>query len=306
MAVVFADPVFPDDLAALRVGGEHDPGLARGDDQFAPTGLHQDRRALEVPVVDVVRGDLVVPLELAGLGVQLDQRVAVEIGAGAARAEGVFAGAGERRRVAGAEVHAALAVEGGRVPGAAARVDRRLAPEALGHGVEVPELLAGLRFERPHRADAAAFVGLFGVDRHGRDEDLAFAEARRHVDALVFVAGQLRRPDLFAVLLVEGEGFGRGAAVDAAVGDDDPVRPVARDFEARGPEHFARFEVDRLHVGGEVLRVDHALVDHRSRGVAAEVACAGDLRRPGFGEAGDVGAVDRLFGLRVLATSTPG
>ena len=76
-----------------------------------------------------------------------------------------------------------------------------------------------------------------------------------------------------------------------------PFGPSLGLFERRRPEHFAGVEVERLHVGGEVLRVDHALVDHRRRGVAAEVAGAGDRRFPGDREVADVGAVDRAFGV---------
>ena len=230
------------------------------------------------------------PLQLAGLRVELDQRVRVEVRPRPARPGGELGGAGVGRRVAGAEVHEALLVEGRWVPDAAAGVDRLVAPEAVGHSVEVPQFLAGLGVERPEDPDAAAFVERSGVQRHGRDVDHPVVVAGRHVDALAFVARQDRRPELLARLLVERERFRRCRAEDPAGRDGDAVRSLVGLAVVLRPEDFARVEAERLHVGGEILRVDHALVDHRSRGVAAEVAGAGNRRGPGAGETCHVGA----------------
>ncbi len=236
---------------------------------------------------------LVVPVHLAGLGVHLHQRVGVEVGAGPARSEGVFRRARDRARVAGAEVHRPFFVEGRRVPEAAAGVDFGIAPEALRHGVEAPRFLAGLAVERPEDPDAAAAVEFADVDGHRRDVDEAFAGAGRHVDALRGVAGEGDRPQLFAGLLVEREGAGGGGAVDATVLDHYPVRPVVGRFVFLRPEDFAALEVNCLHVGLEVLRVDHAFADDRRGRVAAEGALRFDRQRPRFFQFGNRGEVDR-------------
>ena len=167
VAVVGADRALPHRLAGFGVEGDDDPGLAGADRQLPAPGLGQDRRVLEVPVVEVVRRLLVVPLHLAGLGVELDHRVGVEVRPGPARAPGKLGRAGERRRVAGAEVHEALLVEGRWVPEPAAGVEFGvlLRPEALGNGVEVstPSSRSPRRAPRARRRRRAGYSELSRV-----------------------------------------------------------------------------------------------------------------------------------------------
>ena len=61
-----------------------------------------------------------------------------------------------------------------------------------------------------------------------------------------------------------------------------------------------RLEVDRLHVGLEVLRVDDAVDDDRRGGVGAVGALRGQRQGPGFFQVGDVGAVDRALRLAAV------
>src|SRR6476620_8062956 len=291
VTVVLADAGPPDRLAGLDVHSDDESGLARPNRHFLAAGLGDDRRVLEVPVVDVVRRLLVVPDELAGLGIEFDQRVGVEVRARPAGAERFAFGAGERRRVTGAGVDEALGVEGGRVPEAAAGVHLRFAPEAFRHRVPVPQFLARLAVHHPERPDLAGFV--FGRRRlrHGRDVDLAVVDARRHIDR----AAEFHLPDVLAGFLVERKGFRGGGAVDVPVGDGQPVRAMARRFVLLRPEDVAAFEVDRLDIGFKVLGVDDAARDHRGRGVAAVDTGAVDRVRPDFFQFGDVAAVDRAL-----------
>ena len=138
------------------------PELAGADDHLrlgVVAGL-DDHRVDEVPVEDVVLDGLVVPAELAGGGVEGHDRVGVEVRARAARAVGGLGGAGERGGVGDAPVDGAgVLVDGRRVPGPAAGVDRRVAPEVVAlDGVERPADLAGLGVEGVEDAPVAARV----------------------------------------------------------------------------------------------------------------------------------------------------
>src|SRR5260221_13983293 len=93
--------------------------------------------------------ELEVPLQLAGLCVQLNDRVGVQVRARPARSPRALRVSWKRRRVAHTEVHRAFAVPGRRVPGSAAGFDLRGTPPGFGHSVEIPQLFAGLRVERP-------------------------------------------------------------------------------------------------------------------------------------------------------------
>ncbi len=298
MAVVFADRRLPDHLAGLRVDRDDEAVLARPDRQLLAADGGEDRRVLEVPVVDVVRGRLVVPLELAGLRVQLDQRVGVEVGTGPARAPGQAFGAGERHRVAGPDVHPAFFVEGGRVPEAAARVDGfvLLRPERLRHRVPVPFFRAGLRVERPEDAGDAAVVGAGGVGRHGRDVDQPVVHAGRHVDRFLRHRRQFGRPEFLAARRVEREGFRRRRAEDLAFFDRDPVRPLVDFFHLRFPDQFAGFQVEGGDVRFEVLHVDDPVGDDRRGGVRPVGAFRRARDFPGFFQFGRRFAVDRAAG----------
>ena len=295
MAVVFADRPLPDRLAGLRVERRRRSPTCRRRSPAPCPRLDQDRRVLEVPVVEVVRRLLVVPVHLAGLGVELDHRVGVEVGAGPARPPGLFGGARERRRVAGPEVHRTLVVERGRVPEAAAGVDFLVAPEALRARCRSSRLscrsCASSAQRMPTPPPPVGRVRRWPARsrrRPGRRGSRAPCRSPSRA-----VAHQRRRPELFAGLLVEREGGAGGRAEDAPVGDDDAVRALVGLFVVLRPEHFAALEVDRLHVGLEVLRVDDAVGDHRRSRSSAVGALRGQRQRPGFFQLGDVGAVDR-------------
>src|SRR5260221_9414914 len=102
--------------------------------------------------------ELEVPLQLAGLCVQLDDRVGVQVRARPARSQRVLRVPWNRRRVAHPEVHRAFAVEGRRVPDSAAGVDLRVTPQVFRHSVEMPKLFAGLRVQPPKGPYPAGFV----------------------------------------------------------------------------------------------------------------------------------------------------
>ena len=83
----------------VRIETDHDGALAGRDHDGVTVGRASDQRVHQVAVEEVVRMDLVVPAQLAGVDVEGDRRVGVEVGAGTARAVGELGGARERRRV---------------------------------------------------------------------------------------------------------------------------------------------------------------------------------------------------------------
>ena len=187
MAVAHADGTLPEQLAGLGVELDQDAGLAAIDHHRAPVRRGQHRRVLQVPVVQVVRGQLVVPQQLA-VRAELDHRVGVQVRTRPAAPERVVPGAEERGGVGHADVHVALGVERGRVPLATAGVDRRVPPQVL-HLVPAPLRRAGRGVQRPQGGLAAAEVLAHQrVDRHGGHVDGAVVVPGGHVDALVVVA----------------------------------------------------------------------------------------------------------------------
>src|SRR5258708_22518004 len=102
--------------------------------------------------------ELEVPLQLAGLCVQLDDRVGVQVRARPARSPRVLRVSWKRRRVAHTEGHPAFAVEGRRVPDSAAGADLRVTPQVFRHSVEMPPLFAGFRVQPPKGPYPPAFV----------------------------------------------------------------------------------------------------------------------------------------------------
>ena len=109
-----------DQPAVAAIVHVDEAGLAAVDDardHLAVLVAHvdEDRRARGVEVPDIVRDVLVVPLVLAGVEIDRDERIGIEIVAGANRAIQV------RRRIADHEVHRMrLPVDGRRHPHAAA------------------------------------------------------------------------------------------------------------------------------------------------------------------------------------------
>ena len=256
----------------------------------------EDRRDLQVVVANVVGNGLAEPQPLSGLAVERDERVGVEVGAGAARSVGELLGAVQRPRVGDRDEDAPLSVDRGRVPQAAAAVDLGVPKElgAVGDRVERPLRLACGGVEGPDDAVAVALVERLGVARDRADQDVAVVELGRHVDALVVVADQLLAgPQQLAGLGVEREGAGLGGAVEAAVAQGDAVRSDARLIERVLPLDLAGRAVQREDVRVEVLEVDGAVEGDRRRGEDAEGAGALEGEAPLHLQLGDGLGVDR-------------
>jgi hypothetical protein len=81
VAVVHAHREAPQQLAGVRVELDQDAALAAVNHHRLPVGGGEHRRVLEIPVEQVVRGELVIPQELA-LRAQLHHRVGVQVRAG--------------------------------------------------------------------------------------------------------------------------------------------------------------------------------------------------------------------------------
>src|SRR5262245_46623975 len=176
-------PVKHPDAAGLADRDDHIPLLAALDVRVDP--FHRDwigvdgganERALmdmiEVPVI--ARKVLVVPLELPGLDVDRDCRVAVELGRRLARHSvdvAMALPARPRLGIGDAPIeHLANGIIGaGQTPGAGdAPFGRKLAPGITagfafgGRVVELPELLAGLGVMRREKAIRASFARAVG------------------------------------------------------------------------------------------------------------------------------------------------
>ena len=160
---------------AVAVRHHHD--LAR---PAADREIGEHRHLVRVPVVRVVRRVLEVPLQRAGVRIERDERIGVEVGAGPALAVPVgvrvagapvkkvqrgIVGAGEPRRRAAALPDVAL-------PGVAARLARRR------NRVEAPEALAGLRIVGVDEA-AVRELAAGDADDHLVVDDERRAGARR-------------------------------------------------------------------------------------------------------------------------------
>src|ERR1044071_229330 len=122
--------------------------VAAGDHyQLAAAGIDQHRHVGRIPVVDIVRSELEMPAELAGIGIQSDQRAGGEIVTLAAIA--IVVGAG----IAGAPVDQieSRVVGAGDPSGRATGFPAIALPGVMtgltgtGHRPEAPEAAAGLR-----------------------------------------------------------------------------------------------------------------------------------------------------------------
>ena len=138
--VVDADLRLPHERAGRCIERVDVAHLAGVDDQLAPVRLGVDRRELHVPVVEVVRDGLEVPLELPCLPVERHRAVGVEAPA--------RMGESDRRglvHVPEPEVDGAVGRNCRSVPRPA---PDDLLPDRVDHRVERPQRLAGSR----HRA----------------------------------------------------------------------------------------------------------------------------------------------------------
>ena len=226
----------------------------------------------------------------------VDERVGVEVGAGAAGAVGVLRGAVQRRRVRDREEDAAVAVDGRRVPEAATAVDLRVPEERVAalDGVEAPLRLAAGRVQRVDDALRAAAVEVGDpVTGHGAEQDGVVIELRRHVDALAALVHQVAGPDQLPVCRVKRERVGLRRAVEPSPAVGDPVRAEAGLVERMLPFRLAGRAIEGIDVGVEVLQVDGVAKHDRGRGKGAEAARALEGERPLDLQLRDVGSVDR-------------
>ena len=259
-----------------------------------------------VVVPGIVRRVLEVPRQLAGVDVQGDDGVGVEVVA-RARLRIVnrhrIAGApdGElRRRVVGAGLPQAAAsgLPGvvGILPGFAARIAR------LRHDVPAPELLARSRIER---RDPAARLGVAGAVG---DNHLAVGGDRRRIEAF-HVAEFVGRRHLLVPHDFAGVAVDRNHAAVGQIGDDqvfperDPARarhvPLVLHAGVGHPDEFplvGTAAVDLVERPPAVARVEEAVVDQRMelafRTVLSDVLHAAERQGPHQPKLFDVRAVD--------------
>jgi len=279
-------------FAGLRVQFDEDAGLAAVDHHRPPVRGAEHRRVLQVPVVQVVRGELVVPQQLSGRA-QLHHRVGVQVRAGPAAPQRVALGAEDRAGIADAEVDVALGVEGWRVPQPAAGVDARIAPQVL-HRAPGPLRRAGRGVQRPQDPLAAGQVLTRHVGRDGGHVHGAVVEAGGHGDAFVVVADQRPAPQLRPGCGVQGDrGLGGGRVHDPA-DDVDAVRSAVGRVVLVRPQDLSGGQANRVHVGFQVLDVHHPVHDHRRGRVSPVGAGRRDRQRhrPRHPERRDVRAGD--------------
>ena len=233
--------------------------------------VDQERRRDLVPVPRPVVVVLVVPLQLAGVGVERDHRVGVEVVAGPLVAD-------PRPRVAGAPVgqvelrivrsgdpdRGAAGAPGLARPGLAPRLAR------LRNRVGAPHLLAGVGIERGHEPADAPLAA------RGSDQHLAVRHERRNGHVVPGpVVGDRRLPDHLPGHRVEGhhERVVRRVKNLVAVQGDAAVRAVRmghvlRELPVVDPELLSRARIDGddpvLGRGNE----HDAVVDDRRRLVA--------------------------------------
>ena len=219
-----------------------------------------------VPVVGIVRGELKVPLQFAGVAIQRHERARVEI---VARARiGVPIGAG----IADAPVDGVrlgivrAGYPGGTATGLPAIAEPRIVAGFAGRGdrIEAPGALAGARIVR---VEEAADAGLTAAHTH---HDLAADGQRRQGHAVSgFVVFDLYGPALEAALGVERDQVAiergdedlivenRGAAIHPAEAN---ALVVLRDRALPGPQLAPGADVERRR-GIGAADVHHAIGD---------------------------------------------
>ena len=226
------------------------------------TSIEQRRRDL-VPVPRVVPVILVIGLQRAGLDVERDDRVRVEVVAGASRRRSTGPGLPVPQYVS-----PSFGIEAARDPDRrAARAPRVAGPGVVaglagrGDRVGLPDLLAGLRVERDDEAANAALAA------RDADHDAAARGERRdrHVVAVVVVLDGLV-PDDGARFRIERDDarVGRRRVDLVAVERDAAIRRMAHADVGRhlmpvAPEQVAGLGVDREHL------VERRRDEHRRR-----------------------------------------
>ena len=199
----------------------------------AERGVDEHRRLGRVPVVQVVRRELEVPLQLAGVRIEREDRVRVEVVALALVA--VVVGT----RIAGRPVEQArFGIVGAGQPGGGAAVLDRLADPRLraglagrGHGPEPPHALAGrgpVRVEES--ADALVAARDAGdhqiVDDERRAGGAVVLAVVGHLDVPQQLTGEAVQRDQVRVVGLQEHAIAEHghAAVDPAAGIADQAR----------------------------------------------------------------------------------
>ena len=270
--------------------------------------LGEDQLPAGVVVVRVVRRELVVPDDLAGLRPQREHRGGVEVVARAALR-------GPRRGIADAPVHEIeLRIIGPGDP-------RRAAPDLPGIVVLWPGVVALLaaRGNRIAAPELLAAVGVIAVDEAAHaelgagiaDDQHAVGDERRERQGYaVLPFRHLGLPQFLAGLGVEREHVRierraidapvveRGALVgDAAAHDAGRIgRPVERVL----PELLAAADIDR-HGVACIGHVHHAVVDDRLRLLAPVIVQAQAPHRHQALDGSRVDLVERAIALLVIA-----
>ena len=290
----------PDRLAGDPIEHVQHPHLRRLGDRLdrlaVDDDVHQQRRRGHVVVPDVVVHDLVVPLHLAGLQVDRDKAVRIQV---VARPFAAVEVTGRRFHGQIGEVRVGIGRDAGPDAGVAGRVGRPVQPGVvallalLRDRVPFPDLAARPDVEGLHqplvvlvagrrepfaerRPDQHLVAGHGGggvqADFAGRQVGLdPLAVALLHVDPAV----DAERLDALSGLGVERHQEVPGRDVEDPRADAVPARPVgqaaARQLTRRGhaarpfvlavhPEQFARGGVERDHVAAVAARgVEHAV-----------------------------------------------
>ena len=156
-----------------------------------PDGVHERRRLLRVVVPDVVRRELEMPLQRAGLRIERDDRVGVQVVAQPVVADEIRTGIADRPvdrielRIVGA----------GQPRGAAGMIDAFPLPgvrtrlATFRHRPEAPHLFAGRLVER-RQESAHAFVAA----RRSRDDEVADRQRRAGGVVVLAPVGHLGVP----------------------------------------------------------------------------------------------------------------
>ena len=274
-------------------GREHDVGGYAADRHPPEYG-----RDLQVIIAEIVRGHLLVPKNFAGLPVEGDQAVRVQVRARTAGPVRVVRRAREGPRVGDCDENPALGIGGTRVPQPAAEVDVRMSPQAgILDRAPLPPDRARTRVERVDGpCDTRLLAEKRGVERHSAGDHHAVDQLRRDVDPAMVVCGQLTGPHLRAGARVQREHAGRGDAVDAPVAVADSVGAGTRDTHLMLPSELAGVRVDCGDVGVQLLYV-HGPIEHdRLRGDDAPKARAGQRVPPRGLQPGHVAGIDRRAG----------
>ena len=190
-----------------------------------PVGVDQHRRFRGVPIPKIVRRELVIPLELSGLGVESQDAVGVKVVALALVAV-VFGGGIAGGPVDGIELGVVGAGEPGRrsamldacaLPGLRFRLARQR------HRPEAPDFFAGGLIVGGDETARAAFA----ASRTGHDQ-IADGERRRRGEVVLLGVRHLGVPELLAREPVQRQDVGVTAHHEHAVARPPPRRDWGR------------------------------------------------------------------------------